>query len=309
MSLPYRERHYLTLNSHGYNRISYSDWGNARDRILVCVHGLAGNGHDFDILANEMVKQGYRVICVDMPGRGRSDNLQNYRDYCYRQYLKDLTGLFAHLGINEPKSIDFLGTSMGGLLGLRLANIPNSPISRLIINDIGPDVPRDVLDYIYDRLKLPFFFHSIHHLEGHMRDTRGPSWGPITDEQWAYWAEHNAKALADGRITYNFDVDVMRAFKTEPLGETDLWTCWEQIKQPVLLLRGVDSKVFKKDTAIKMREIAHDRHVSMEEIAGCGHAPSLMAYDQIDLVMGWLKNTDDMIPKHKSIFKKETDEG
>lgn len=309
MSLPYRERSFLTLNSDGYSRITYSDWGDPSHRIVVCVHGLAGNGHDFDILANELVKHKYRVINVDMPGRGRSDFLKNPRDYCYRQYVKDLTALFAHIGVTKPNSIDFIGTSMGGLLGLRLAALNNSPISRIILNDIGPDVPSEAIEYIHERLKLPYFFHSVLQLEKHMKDTRGPFWGPITDEQWSYWAEHNALALPDGRLTYNFDTNITSVFRTEPIGETDLWACWEAIKIPALILRGKQSLVFTKDTAVKMREIAHGKPVSMHEFEDCGHAPSLMAYNQIDTLISWFNETSDLVPMDKSIYRNINDEG
>ena len=308
MRLPYRERRFLTLNSSGYSSITYSDWGQVGDRIIVCVHGLSCNGHDFDVLANELVKHRYRVISVDMPGRGRSDFLENPRDYCYRQYLKDLTSLLSHIGVDAPNSIDFIGTSMGGLLGLRLATMKNSPIARLIMNDVGPEVPQEALEYIYEHLKLPYYFHSVHQLEKHMRDVRSANWGPITDEQWSYWAERNARALPDGRLTYNFDTNIMTMFRNEPLGESDLWACWEKLSCPSLVLRGKNSTVLTKETAVKMREIAHGRHATFHEIENCGHAPSLMAYDQIDYLIEWFNETRELVPMHKSIFKSEETE-
>ena len=135
----------LGLSAAGFHRIAYTDWGDpAAERVVVCVHGLTRNGRDFDWLAESLADRGARVVCPDIVGRGRSDWLANAAGYTDPQYLADLTALIARLGVSE---VSWVGTSMGGLLGMVLAAQPNTPIRRLVINDVGPFVPKDCASY------------------------------------------------------------------------------------------------------------------------------------------------------------------
>ncbi|MCD8571516.1 MAG: alpha/beta fold hydrolase [Alphaproteobacteria bacterium] len=226
------ERSFLSLNSHGFHNVVYSDWGPEDGDIIICVHGLTGNGHDFDEIAPKLVEDGYRVIAPDLPGRGRSDFLQNPLDYNYTQYWRDLSALMVQLncvprklefGLPEAtcfpgrgKSVDWLGVSLGGLLGIYLAALPHSPIRRLILNDVGPEVPKPALDFIKQVISQEYTFDTLPDLEKRMRETRGLTWGPVTDAQWKHMAEHNARALPDGKITYGYDPQISKILISNP---------------------------------------------------------------------------------------------
>lgn len=286
-----REGSYISHSSTGFHRIVYSDWGPENGPVVICVAGLTGNGHDFDWLAHELAQEGYRVIAVDLPGRGRSDYLKNSSDYVYTQYINDLVALLASLEIKEPRSIDWIGVSLGGLLGIRLAALENSPIKRLIINDIGPEVPQAALDFIAGYLSQEYKFKTLDEMEEFMRQTRGATWGPITDEQWHAMTENNARALPDGSLTYSFDPAIADMFNEEPIGDLDFWPLWDELTQQTLILRGAESTLFLEKTAQQMLERGPGPQgiVQLETIPGCGHVPSLMAPDQIALIRTWLR--------------------
>ena len=287
--MAFTEKHFLSLNSRGAHRIVYNDWGPEDGQIMICVHGLTGNGHDFDYLAEILIDDGYRLICVDLPGRGRSDFLPNPLDYNYNQYSHDLMALLAHLNITEAGIVDWLGISLGGLLGIKLAGIENSPIRRLIINDVGPEVPQAALDFIHQVISQSYVFDTIKGLENRMRETRGLTWGPVTDEQWHHMAEHNARALEDGSITYSYDPEIAVIFEEEPIGAEDLWLNWDQIACPVLTIRGAQSVLLTKDILKEMKSRGPGPAMSIEIFKGCGHVPSLMAPKQIQAIQKWLK--------------------
>ena len=147
--MTFTEKHTFGTTDHGRHKIVYNDWGDKGAQPIICVHGLTGNGHDFDYLAQDLIQHEYRLICIDLPGRGRSDFLQNPLDYNYGQYLEDINAVLAHEDLGEPDSLDWLGISLGGLLGFRFAGIEGSPVRRLIVNDVGPSVPKAALDFIY----------------------------------------------------------------------------------------------------------------------------------------------------------------
>ncbi|MCC6598278.1 MAG: alpha/beta hydrolase [Alphaproteobacteria bacterium] len=285
----YRELSFFSPHGNGQHNIVYSDWGPEDGTPLICVHGLTGNGHDFDYLAEDLIEHGYRLIAVDLPGRGRSDFLESPLDYNYNQYLIDLQALLTHLGLGAPQSVDWLGVSLGGLLGIRLAGMAHSPIRRLIINDVGPEVPKTALDFIYMVIAQEYAFDTVQDFEDRMRATRGLTWGPVTDEQWHHMAEHNARALEDGRITYAYDPAIAEIFKTEPTGEINLWACWNAIACPVLVIQGADSLLLTDEILQKMEKSEPDFELAIFE--GCGHVPSLMAPNQIEVIRQWLKDT------------------
>jgi pimeloyl-ACP methyl ester carboxylesterase len=265
--------------------LRYSDWGDPSGRPIICVHGLTGNGHDFDYIAPALLEDGYRVIAVDLVGRGRSDFLADPLDYKFDVYLHDLYGLIAHLGFSR---VDWLGVSLGGLLGMRIAGADNSPIDRLILNDIGPEVPCDALNFIYHVIKQPYFFDTTLDLEKRMRETRGLSWGPMTDEQWRHMAEHNARAADDGRITYAYDPEIARIFEGAPLGDVDLWACWDAIRTPTMVIQGGQSLLLTNDIVQRMRGRGPNYDLAVFE--DCGHVPSLMAPSQVKTVQEWLRS-------------------
>lgn len=289
--MPFCEKHFYALNSRGYHRIVYNDWGDPDGQPVICVHGLTGNGHDFDVLAENLTSSGFRLIAVDLAGRGRSDFLQDSLDYNYNQYCHDLMALLAHLCLAQPASVDWLGVSLGGLLGIKLAGMENSPIRRLILNDVGPEVPKAALDFIHMVIAQPYYFKTVGEIEQRMRETRGLSWGPVTDEQWKLMAEHNARALDDGNLTYGYDPRIADIFKTQPTGDSDLWPYWENIKAPALVLHGAQSMVLTGDIITKMNNHYNGRSLGVARFEDCGHVPSLMHPPQIDIIRSWLNDT------------------
>jgi len=285
----FRENHFFGLNSTGLHRVVYSDWGPESGNPVICVHGLTCNGHDFDFLAEELIKDGHRVIALDLPGRGRSDFLENPHDYNYGQYCHDLVSLLAHLGINQPGSVDWIGVSLGGLLGIYLAGLKDTPIRRMVINDVGPEVPQVALDFIQQVLAQTYTFDTVLDLEKRMRATRGLTWGPITDEQWKHMAQHNARALDNGQITYAYDPETAVIFASEPTGAKDLWLSWDAIACPVLLLQGSQSLILPGDIVEQMR--GRGPEFDLHVFDDCGHVPSLMAPEQIEVIGKWLKKS------------------
>lgn len=289
--MAYTEKAFQCLNSKGFHRIVYNDWGDPKGWPIVCVHGLTGNGHDFDYIAQDLIQHGFRLIAVDLPGRSRSDFLPNPLDYNYDQYWQDLMALLAHLDLTDARSIDWLGISLGGLLGIRLAGMNNSPIRRLILNDVGPEVPQDALDFIHQVIAQRYTFDTIQDLEKRMRETRGLSWGPLDDEQWKHMAEHNARALEDGTITYAYDPNIAEIFKTEPIGNQNLWDYWDKIQCPTLTIHGASSIVLTVDILQQMHDRFTGQSSDVIQFADCGHVPSLMNAHQIDMVRHWLLKT------------------
>jgi len=282
-----QEKSYYGFNGNKQHQIYYSDWGPEDGNPVLCVHGLTGNGHDFDVLAEGLIDYGHRVIAVDLPGRGRSDFLEDPLLYNYDQYMRDLHELLSHLGLQKPNSVDWLGVSLGGLLGMRMASLENTPVKRFIINDVGPTVPQNALDFIYQVISKRYAFDTIADLEQRMRATRGLSWGPVTDEQWAHMAEHNARGLDDGRVTYAYDPAIAVVFENAPIGDVDLWGNWNAISCPVMLIQGADSLILTNEIIEDMRQSGPDFDLTVFE--GCGHVPSLMAPNQIEIIREWLK--------------------
>lgn len=285
-----KESHIMSRNSQGHHKIVYSEWGEHHDHIIICVHGLTGNAHDFDWIGPALATRGFRIIAVDMAGRGRSDFLPDPQDYNYRQYLHDINVLLSHLGVSGKTGIGWLGISMGGLLGICLAGMEDSPIRRMVIDDIGPSMPQDDLDLIAQYISKPYIFENLKEMEDFMRQTRGLNWGPVAENQWAAMAENNARTLDDGRLTYAFDPAIAKIFAIEPVGDLDLWQCWDNIECPVLALRGADSTIFPQNVADEMlsRGPGTKGLMTLEIIDGVGHVPALMDEAQITMVGNWL---------------------
>jgi pimeloyl-ACP methyl ester carboxylesterase len=283
--MKYKEGSFFGETKSGAHRIYYSDWGPINGRPVICVHGLTGNGNDFDFIAEDLIEHDYRIIAVDLPGRGRSDFLKDPLDYNYDQYQRDLLGLLKHLNMDKPSCVDWLGVSLGGLLGIKMAATAGTSIGRLIINDVGPTVPKAALDFIHQVISKTYTFDTIAELELRMRSTRGLTWGPVTDEQWRHMAEHNARALDDGSITYAYDPNIAKVFESAPIGNVDLWLSWDEIKIPVLLIQGGMSMLLTREIIREMEKRGPDFELAIFE--DCGHVPSLMAPEQIEVVRQW----------------------
>lgn len=219
------------------------------------------------------------MICFDVAGRGRSDWLPSALHYQFGQFLADIDSLIAHLEVEE---IDWVGTSMGGLLGMLLASRPGSPVQRLVLNDIGAFVPMDALQKIGRNLQAPPRFDSLAAVEAHLRHTHR-EWGDISDAQYRHLARHHARRTDDGRYRLHFDPQITRLMRTLPYAPgLYFWDAWYRVRSPVLLIRGNHSEVLPLAVAETMIEIKPD--TQLEEIPGAGHAPALMSAPETALV-------------------------
>jgi pimeloyl-ACP methyl ester carboxylesterase len=262
--------------------LSFADWG-APDaaRTVVCVHGLTRNGRDFDHLAS-VLQEHARVICPDMAGRGLSDPLRDPEQYALPTYIGHMLQLVVKL---ELGLVDWVGTSMGGLIGMGLAASEASPVRRLVLNDIGPFIPKAALGRINTYLGMDLRFDTLEQLEAHLREVHA-GFGPLSDAEWRHLAEHSARRRADGSFGLNYDQRLGEPMKRGPIEDVDLWPVWDQIKCPVLVLRGAASDLLLAETAEEMTR--RGPAAEIVEIDGTGHAPALMARDQIEIVREWL---------------------
>ncbi|NTV12003.1 MAG: alpha/beta fold hydrolase, partial [Zoogloea sp.] len=189
-----RLRHVQCLGPNGLHRMAYAEWGDPDNpRVLVCVHGLTRNGRDFDYLARALSGR-YRVVCPDVVGRGRSDWLAEKGDYQFPTYVADMVTLLARLDV---ESVHWVGTSMGGIIGMLLSALPNTPVSRLVLNDVGPVITVNSLRRIGEYVGNAPGFASIQEAEQYIRAVSEP-FGPLSDEHWRHLAECSVKPAEGG---------------------------------------------------------------------------------------------------------------
>jgi pimeloyl-ACP methyl ester carboxylesterase len=261
--------------------LSYAQWGSpGAARTIICVHGLTRNGRDFDHLAAVLQDQA-RVICPDMVGRGLSDPLGNPEYYALPTYVAHMLQMLDKLSLGE---VDWVGTSMGGLIGMGVA-ASGAPIRRLVLNDIGPFITKTALERINLYLGASLSFATLEALEAHLREIHA-GFGPLSDAEWRHLAEHSASRREDGTFRLSYDQRLGEPMKRGPIEDVDLWPVWDQIHCPVLVLRGTESDLLLAETAAEMTRRGPGAEVI--EINGTGHAPALMAKDQIAIVRDWL---------------------
>jgi pimeloyl-ACP methyl ester carboxylesterase len=280
----FRRGDFLSISKQHFHRVAYTEWGDPKSaRVLICVHGLSRQGRDFDFLAADLAARGYRVVCPDLVGRGRSGRLSDPEDYALPQYAVDMTMLIARLGVDE---VDWVGTSLGGLVGMVLAGLPQSPIRRFVINDIGPYLPWAALRRIGDNVRAaPPDFPDLDAAEAYFRDVHAP-FGDLSARAWRHLAEHSVAKGKDGRLHMLFDPGIGEAFRPGRVYNVSMWGYWDAIRCPTLVLRGETSDLLLEETAVDMA--ARGPHADLIEIEGCGHAPALMDEPQIELVRDWL---------------------
>ncbi|MCB9957631.1 MAG: alpha/beta hydrolase [Rhodospirillaceae bacterium] len=277
------ESYCLCLGTAGFHRMFYTDRGDPEsDLVTVCVHGLTRNSRDFDMVA-ERLAQSRRVVCPDVVGRGRSDWLPDASLYTYPQYMADMGTLMAR---TFAEAVDWVGTSMGGLIGMMLASLPKSPIRRLVLNDVGPFVPAAALQRIAGYVGKDPHFKGLAELEAYLREVHAP-FGKLSDAQWRIMATHGFRKLEDGSLGLAYDPAIGEVFKTTPIEDVDLWAIYDRITCPVLVLRGATSDLLSEDTARQMAE--RGPRATVVEVPNCGHAPMLMADDQVAAVAGFLE--------------------
>ena len=249
------------------------------------MHGLTRNARDFDFLAGMLAGE-FRVICPDVAGRGQSEWLASKTDYNYVQYMTDMTALIARVTGDARKTVHWVGTSMGGLLGILLASVPTTPIAKLVVNDAGTLVPKAALERMARYVGKDPRFGTLEELEAYLRRISAP-FGPLTDEQWRHLTVHGAKQHADGSWGMSYDPAIGLALQGA-LADIDLSAQWNAIRCPTLLLRGAQSDVLLAETAQAMT--ASGPKAKLVEFAGMGHAPMLMSEDQARVVRDFLLN-------------------
>ncbi|MEO8009029.1 MAG: alpha/beta hydrolase [Betaproteobacteria bacterium] len=276
-----RQQSLSCLGVHGFHRLNYYEWGDpANSKVAICVHGLTLNGRDFDDIAQALSGE-YRVLCPDVAGRGKSEWLNHKEDYAYPVYCADMAALIARSG---AQSVDWIGTSMGGLIGMLLAAQRNSPIRKLVMSDVGPFIPKSSLERLSTYVGKPASYESFEDFEQYVRTISAP-FGPLTDAQWRRLTESTAARNDDGKWITNYDPAIARAF-TQPIGDVVLWPFWDQVSCPTLVLRGKDSDLLLSETARDMT--MRGPKARLVEFAGIGHAPMMMAADQINVVREFL---------------------
>ncbi len=280
---PMRHRHYHGLSSAGFHRLHYTEWGDAANpRVLVCAHGLTRCGRDFDTLAQAM-QDHYRVICPDVAGRGESDWLENKADYSYAQYLNDMVALIARATATGVESLHWLGTSMGGIIGMLLAAQGNTPITRLVLNDVGSHIPKASLDRIGMYLGASPRFADF---ESVVMAVRAVSpFGEMSDDTWRELTVPLVRQQPDGAWMFRYDPGVGDTFRVEATQDVDLSAVWDKVTCPVLITRGTESDLLLKDTFDEMCRKSGVRGVEFPHV---GHAPMFQESAQIDVVRKFL---------------------
>lgn len=259
-------------------RIAYRTWGDG-DATLICVHGLYRNRHDFDILAEALSKQ-WRVVAVDMMGRGDSDFSPDPRRYNAEFYVRDVLALADHL---QLKQFAYLGTSMGGMIGMVLAMTTPARLTKLILNDIGPQISLAVLRELGQRsTDAPASFASFQEALDYFRPAF-KEWDDLSEEQVLHLTRHSVKQV-DGKWVFHYDRRIVEGF-VWPEGDIDLWAAYRQIACPVMVIRGVHSAVLPESVAATLKQ---DPNTMVLDVPGAGHAPGLMAPDQIEAIATFL---------------------
>ena len=270
------------LSPHGFHRVVYYEWGDPDCAdVVLCVHGVGRNGRDFDVLG-EALAPTHRVIAVDMPGRGASDWLADPHDYVFPTYLTTLTALIARAGVD---SVSWVGTSMGGLLGMVAASMPKTLVARLVVNDVGPVIEGAALARIADYFGADPTFETYDEIDAYVRQISAP-FGPLTDAQWAQVVGTNVRQRADGRWGLAYDPGIAVPFRQQPAPPA-LWSVWDAIACPTLVLRGAQSDLLSSATAAEMAQRGPRPRVV--EFAGVGHAPMLLAVDQVETVAAFVR--------------------
>ena len=288
------------------HRMAYWQWGQPDSpHVVVCVHGLTRQGRDFDVLAQALVAQaehassvGIRVICPDVAGRGESEWLKDPASYQVPAYAADMLSLLAHLHVQSPiGTLDWVGTSMGGLIGIVVCGQPGLPLAvpvrKLVLNDVGPALQWQAIERIGAYLGKSGHFNTVQEAADAMW-TISQSFGPHTPEQWLALSQpmlRPVSSAADSPLRLHYDPAIAEPFKLATKegaqqGEAMLWQLYDGIQAQTLVVRGADSDLLSLETAQAMTQ--RGPHAQLIQFEGVGHAPTLIAKDQITAVAGFL---------------------
>lgn len=277
--------------------MAYWEWGNPQGKhVVLCVHGLSRQGRDFDVLARTLCEKAgndLRVVCPDVAGRGQSDWLKDPMAYQIPSYAADMLVLLAQL---KPATLDWVGTSMGGLIGMIVcgqADLPlPTPVRRLVLNDVGPSIQWQALQRIGEYLGKAGQFASLQQAADVMW-ALSTSFGPHTPAQWLELSRHMVKPVGDaaGSVILHYDPAIAVPFRgvtqeSAAQGEAMLWHLYDNIKATTLLTRGAQSDLLSRDTAQAMTR--RGPKARLVEFEGVGHAPTFIADDQVQTVASFL---------------------
>ncbi|MES2899789.1 MAG: alpha/beta hydrolase [Pseudomonadota bacterium] len=275
----------------GLHHMSYKEWGEEDNpSVLICAHGVTRVGDDFDALARAMAGH-YRVICPDVVGRGRSGKLANPQLYRIPQYVSDMVTLIARVSAHRSDvAIDWFGTSMGGLIGMALASLPDNPVRKLVLNDIGPTLDPAALLRIGDYIGQDLRFPSFEAAAGFVREV-SVSFGEHSEAQWRKLAADVLREDADGQWVRHYDMGLAEPFRSATpdsakADEAALWAAYDAIRCPTLLIRGAESDLLSRETARMMA--TRGPKATLVEIPGVGHAPTFIHDDQIAIARQFL---------------------
>jgi len=268
--------------------VAYTEWGDADNpRVLMCVHGLTRLSRDFDRLARALASH-YRVVCPDVVGRGRSDWLRNPAHYVVPQYVADMVTLIARLGVDE---VDWVGTSMGGLIGISLAGQPGSSIKRLVINDVGPRLDAAAIARIGGYVGVPVSFASVDDAVDYISKVAAP-FGLTRRQDWVELVEPTLRRAGE-RWVLHYDPNIAVPFKAvtpeiAAAAEAATWKLYDQIACPTLVVRGAHSDLLSHETLVEMMQ--RGPRATAVEVPGVGHAPTFMHEHEIAIVRDFLLN-------------------
>lgn len=284
----------------GAHRMAYWQWGSpSAAHVIVCVHGLSRQGRDFDVLAQALLAaagpQGLRVVCPDVVGRGHSDWLADPAGYQVPTYAGDMLQLLAQLHRQAPiGTLDWVGTSMGGLIGMAVCGSPElplpAPVRKLVLNDVGPAIARQALEristYVGQNMRFASMGEAVEALAA-----ASASFGPHTPQQWLALSEPMLRPDPEGGVRLHYDpaiASAVRAIDDEAAraGEAMLWQLYDRIRADTLLLRGAESDLLAPQTAQAMTE--RGPRARLIEFAGVGHAPTLVTPQQVQPVVAFL---------------------
>ncbi|MBA3537778.1 MAG: alpha/beta hydrolase [Tatlockia sp.] len=293
----------LCASKQGYHRVAYTEWGEADgdSSAVICVHGLTRNSRDFDALGQFLGENGHHVFCPDIVGRGDSSWLKNPHDYTFKRYLMDMNIL---IGRTAAAKIDWIGTSMGGIIGMMMAALPDSPIRRLVLNDVGPQVPIHALWRLAKYTAKEPEFKSKEEAKVYFKEIYA-DFGNLTEEQWEHFTKHSIRERSPGLFISKFDPGIhelklkwqsVKELFYSPhkalegvLFDIDLWSYWQNISCPVLVIRGKHSDLLLPEHIKKMKR-GHP-NVDVYEVDDAGHAPALLELEQHKKITDWLASS------------------
>ncbi|BBB61268.1 alpha/beta hydrolase [Undibacterium sp. KW1] len=286
-----RRKSVQCISPTGLHAMSYKEWGDPLNpKVLVCVHGVTRVAEDFDSLAVALCNE-YRVVCPDVVGRGYSGRLRNPMHYQIPQYVSDMVSLLARL---DAQTVHWFGTSMGGLIGMSLASLPDNPIKKLILNDVGPVLNPDALARIGDYIGQDVRFDSFEEAQAYIKAI-SISFGPHSEAQWGKLARDVLRQNEQGQWVRHYDLGLAQPIKASTpelaaIAQTMLWAAYDAISCPTLLVRGAESDLLTAESAQAMTQ--RGPRARLVEFAGVGHAPTFVQPDQIAVAVDFLLNQE-----------------